>query len=181
VNLNAGPIWLNVACDYYQENGEYVALSAAAVGKICRVNNTHPATRKLVDIIFQQANTRLVPTPINVLHKVAEHNAIVKAQLAAIPLPHGLICGSKKDIVLSNLITSKNVVFYGMHFPSGKVVQPFNAVSHDRNYQDYSMNFREIDDEILVNGEPDSYRRVLADPNLYHFISDELILPTVSY
>jgi hypothetical protein len=141
-------------------------------------------TRKLVDHIWQNSEIKLEPVtyvPVGneneSVQKFIEHHAAIEAQLVvAGGMPGDLIGGTKKDVVLSNLIVDptrpNHVVIYGWHRLSGLPIQPLSNI-HINTYVDYSHGIRLIDSEIQIDDSLTTVQNVLKDAILYKVLSDE--------
>jgi hypothetical protein len=149
-------------------------------------------TRKLVDHIYSQADVQLAPVtymPVGnqneLVPKFVEHNTDIEAQLLAVGAELGqTIGGTKKDVVLSNLIIDPNrpdhVCIYGWHQLNGQPIQPLTNI-HVNTYVDYSHGIRLLDRRVTIDGEVQQATAVLQDPILYAILSDEsgrMVQPT---
>jgi hypothetical protein len=141
-------------------------------------------TRKLVDNIYQNCEVKLAPvtyTPVGnqneLVPKFIEHNAAIEQlRLAAGGQLGQLTGGTKKDVVLSNLIIDpakpNHVVIYGWHQLNGQPIQPLTNI-HINTYMDYSHGIRLLNNEILLDGQVKKITDILKDANLYKTLSDE--------
>lgn len=141
-------------------------------------------TRKLVDNIYTHCEIKLSPvtyTPVGnqneLVPKFIEHNTAITNQFnTAGGVPGDLTGGTKKDVVLSNLIIAPNrpdhVCIYGWHQLNGQPIQPLTNI-HIDTYVDYSHGIRFLNEEILLDGEVMSVENILKDQNLYKVLSDE--------
>ncbi|MDP3148656.1 MAG: T9SS type A sorting domain-containing protein [Ignavibacteria bacterium] len=138
---------------------------------------------KLVDDIYIHALVKLdsVTYPWSVesslVPKFIEHNAAIeKLRIAAGGVLGQLTGGTKKDVVLSNLIVDptrpNHVVIYGWHTLKGTPIQPLTNV-HINSYVDYSHGIRLLNTEMLVDGVITNIKTILADPVLYKMLSNE--------
>jgi hypothetical protein len=145
-------------------------------------------TRRLVDTIWARAAVKLRPQPIPPSAEMitvpvfAAHNDSVRQQraltLATEPLGK-LVGGGKKDLILSNQITTnlkagvpRPVVIYGWHYQNGVPIQPvYNG--HGETYADYSHGVRLLLDSMLIDGVPSRVTDCLRDPVLHPLVSDE--------
>jgi hypothetical protein len=145
-------------------------------------------TRKMVNDIYAAAPLKLAPAPIPpsaamiTVPVFAQHDSMVWAQrspeLAAYPLGT-LVGGTKKDVVISNLIrinlkpgVPKPVVIYGWHHLNGVPIQPlYNG--HEETYADYSHGIRLVQEAIQLDGLPTTVSAILQDANLAAILSDE--------
>lgn len=144
-------------------------------------------TRKLVDAIYSHAELKIPPHPLTedreTLSTFAQHQEILESQLQDLKGPHGrLIAGIKKDVVVSNELTSRHghVAIYGWHQPDGTPIQPLTTV-HVAEYVDYSHGVRLVSQYVLVDGKPMRMEKVLKDETLHTLLSDEGPLDTPFY
>jgi hypothetical protein len=145
-------------------------------------------TRKISNIIYQNAVVKMIPQPIPpskamITVPVFEmHNSIVQEQRKnSINLfPNGsLTAGNKKDVVISNKIVNEKglfrVVIYGWHKPDGRAIQPlYNG--HNTEHVDYSHGIRLIQNKLWVNGKKTSIQKILKSESLHPLLSDEGII-----
>jgi hypothetical protein len=138
-------------------------------------------TRKIVDAIFSQSAVTLKPEPLPAGDQMRStayyltHNRMIQEQRLALGCPLGeLISGHKKDVVMSNRLTSRpgKVAIYGWHRPTGVPIQPLSTV-HGSGYADYSHGIRLISTTALLDGHPCSIWAILEDPALAGVLSDE--------
>ena len=134
-------------------------------------------TRKIVDLIYQQSQTKLAPSfkqpgpQMESTAYIVSHNTTIDAMLSADP---GLIGGHKKDIVISNRLNTRpgKIAIYGWHRLNGKPVQPLSTVHH-KNYADYSHGIRLVSQIAFVNGKKVHIKNLLTDLKLSQALSDE--------
>lgn len=149
-------------------------------------------TRKLVNHIYTHADIHLAPVtyvPVGnqneTVAKFVEHNTAIEAQLVTAGATLGqLIGGTKKDVVLSNLIIDPSrpghVTIYGWHQLNGVPIQPLTNI-HVDTYVDYSHGIRFMKKEVLIAGNPAQAEVILQDPTYYTLLSDEsgrMVQPT---
>ncbi len=149
-------------------------------------------TRKLVDNIYINCAVKLQPVayaPVGnqneLVPKFIEHNTDIEAlRLAAGGQLGQLTGGTKKDVVLSNLIIDparlNRVVIYGWHQLNGSPIQPLTNIHYD-TYVDYSHGIRLLNGEFLLDGEVTAITDILSNPGLYKILSDEsgvMVQPT---
>jgi hypothetical protein len=134
-------------------------------------------TRKMVNVIYAQAQVKLEPKPLTEDREAVEtfvrHNEIIEQQRTGKPLGD-LVAGHKKDVVVTNRLKEKpnKVAIYGWHKPDGKPIQPL-FVGHADWYVDYSHGIRLIRKTMTVDGKPREIADVLRDPELSNLLSDE--------
>jgi hypothetical protein len=142
-------------------------------------------TRRMVDLIYQQASVRLAPQPLPAGEQMRSigyfrvHDALVREQRSAIgAAPGQLTAGHKKDVVLSARLWQQTdrVPIYGWHRGVGAPIQPLSTF-HGARYVDYSHGVRLVSDAVFVDGERRSLFDVLADAELAPLLSDEGPLP----
>ncbi len=140
-------------------------------------------TTRIVDAVFEQAPHHLEPAPLPPGPKMRSieyyfrHRRLIESQSADVP--HGeLVAGHKKDVVLTQRLTSKpnRIAIYGWHRPSGRPIQPLSTV-HAARYADYSHGVRPVWATVRVDGEERSIYDVLSDPALAPLLSDEGPIP----
>lgn len=134
-------------------------------------------TRRLVDMIHQQAKVRLEPIPLYA-HRdssviMRHHDLIIEGQRKG---RNGLISGIKKDVVLSSHEAWKGrthrVAIYGWHKTDGKPIQPLYT-GHVDWYVDYSHGIRLVSRKVRVNGRTMDYLSLLNHPLLKGLVTDE--------
>lgn len=194
---------VNVASDYFAV-GEPDAplrlpLTPLAAQRVADAFGMLLPTTKLVKAIHEQAGAKLsapaiTPNKNANLKQYAEHNAAIASELLSRSAPPGtLTSGSKKDVVIGNLLKKGKVLIYGWMrpiVPLGKDpqpmmtaswrVQPYSSV-HGDGYVDYSHGIRLVSREALLDGKPVDLASVLRHPTLSSLVSDEGPLRTVRY
>ena len=142
-------------------------------------------TRRIVDLIYQQASVRLLPQPLPAGDRMRStaylerHGALVERQRAASgATPGALTAGHKKDLVLSERLWQQpgRVAIYGWQRADGTPIQTLSTV-HGARYADYSHGVRLISQTVFVDGRATSIFDVLADVQLAPLLSDEVPLP----
>lgn len=138
-------------------------------------------TRKISDLIHKHSQLKFTPHPMTpdstmvTIPIFVRHDSIInKAHKKIKSYSCPLSAGHKKDIVISNRITEEpgRLFIYGWHYQNGEPIQPLSA-AHSINYVDYSHGVRLIRDEVLVDRQLYSLRKLLQDPILYKLFSDE--------
>jgi hypothetical protein len=160
--------------------------------KLADLFNMNMPTRKLVNNIYQNSLIKLVPVtyaPVGnqneLVPKFIDHNTAIQQQFTNAGGSLGdLTGGTKKDVVLSNLIIDPNrtnhVAIYGWHQLNGQPIQPLTNI-HINTYVDYSHGIRFLNSEFLLDNEVKNMEDILKDPILYKILSDEtgvMIQPT---
>lgn len=146
-------------------------------------------TTKMVDDIYLQAQTKLLPQPMsggkypNWQSRMmknefySEHQRLIEGQCRQRGHTDGmLVAGHKKDVVISNYLNNrpKNVVIYGWHDArnNGKPIQGYGW-SHENTYADYSHGIRLVSNRVQVDGKDMDIKEVLADKVLSELLSKE--------
>lgn len=168
------PDYLSVGTD---ADWARIPLTPMAAQKIADSFNCFLPTRKLVDLIYQQATVQLEPVPMYAFRDSSvtmwQHHLIIEGQRKG---RKGLIAGIKKDIVLSSKI-SRDVkpdreAIYGWHQLNGKPIQPLYS-GHINWWVDYSHGIRLIYRKIKVDGNDMDYIDILKHPVLKKLLCDE--------
>lgn len=159
------------------------------------LNCTLP-TRKMVNEIYAAAPCKFEPQPIPPSPEMTtvpvfnQHNSMVWTQRSAVLATHPLgtlVGGTKKDVVISNLIYNpkvggpqRPVVIYGWHKLDGTYWQPlYNG--HEETYADYSHGIRFVQMILTVNNSLKSINEILTSSSLYPILSDEGAIPIPRY
>lgn len=146
-------------------------------------------TRKMVDLIYQNAEIKLPPRPMRPgpqmtsTHYFHRHHEIIEQDLTQLSGNDGqLIAGHKKDVVQSRLLLNRPdaIAIYGWHQPTGRPIQPLSTVHHAA-YADYSHGIRMVANYIEIrykDGQVEvmSLDELLASRSLCHILSDEGVL-----
>ncbi len=135
-------------------------------------------TPKLVDKIYEAADIKLTPQPLQPGQKMVfngyflRHNDLIEQQND--PTKAVLVAGHKKDVVVTNrlIFRPNRVAIYGWHDPMGVPIQPVSLVHHN-HYADYSHGVRLVHTTMLVNGKPYPVADVLKDLDYHRFLSNE--------
>ena len=180
-------------CDYMaigsDEDYLYIPMTPSTAQYLAdRLDCTLP-TKKMVDIIYNNAGIKLAPQPIapspamTTVPVFRQHTDLVKQQISQIAYERSadsLIAGHKKDIIISNKIYSTDrayarVVIYGWHLSVNNPIQPvYNG--HDALYADYSHGVRLISNLAFINGDSVQVADILKDPNLAILLSHEGVI-----
>jgi hypothetical protein len=149
-------------------------------------------TPKMVYQIWEQSVNKLVPLPwgppynsdMLKTHRIITHNLRIQQQLKDKD-PFQLTSGHKKDIVLTNRLSPKNIMqkvaIYGWIQLNGKPIQPLNPKDHEITYKDYSHGVRLIAQDVVLNGKPARLEQILQDKNLSYLVSDDTPLNFTRY
>ena len=155
--------------------------------RLCDALGCTLPTRKMVNQIWTNAAVKLTPQPIPwspemvTVPVFAQENFMVRTQRNGFTnsTPLGaLVSGDKKDVVISTKIytnfsgPAKPVVIYGWHDTNGSPIQGLVNV-HEETYADYSHGTRLVQNDITVDGSPNTITNVLTSPALAALLSDE--------
>lgn len=187
IPLQAGVITLHVAPDYWgivEADGNFLRtpMLPGTAQKLCDQLDCILPTAKIIDLL-RDAGIRLhaYPQPPPRVSEKAYRTINEKNNAETQGVRNALWVGHRKDIVLSNKITSTRMAIYGWHGASGpNPIQPLSA-AHDRQYVDYSHGVRMISAICTVNGESMRVADVLRDSVLAKRISGEGVLKSVRY
>lgn len=166
-----------------------IPMSPIAAQRIADHTDCILPTTQMVDDIYHNAATKLLPQPMsggkypNWQQRMmknefySEHQRLVETQRNQKGHEHGmLLAGHKKDVVISNFLNShrQNVIIYGWHDArnKGKPIQGYGW-SHENTYADYSHGIRLIAGQAEVDGAAMSIGDILADPVLSVLLSKE--------
>ncbi|MFI5453216.1 hypothetical protein ACHMWN_13790 [Pedobacter sp. UC225_61] len=162
----------------------YMPMTPILAQRVANLLKCTLPTKKMVDLIYQNASIKLEPQPISPTKAMTTvpifitHNELVKMQLKPYLVQHKnteLTAGNKKDVVISNKIYTEKtpkVVIYGWHKLDGKAIQPLYN-KHTNTWADYSHGIRLIQNKVFMNGKKTTIAKVLADPILNLLLSDE--------
>lgn len=176
-----GTVW--VTSDYLAvgDSNDYVRMpmNPLTAQRIADLYGFSLPTKKLVDEIYKQAETKLKPENLAPSDKMvsvdylARHNAMIEAKLVS-GARGSLIVGHKKDLVLTNRLQDlrNRVAIYGWHRENGAAIQPLSLV-HNNLYADYSHGVRLVHGMMQVDGDLKPVAEVLQDPNLAPLLSEE--------
>ena len=170
----AAPDYLSVGTD---ADWARVCISPRAAQRIADSLHCFLPTRKITDLIYQQAAVKPEPVPMYAYRDSTptmwQHHLIIEGQRKG---RRGLIAGIKKDVVISGrLLQDKRtdrVAIYGWHQLNGQPIQPLYT-GHVFGWVDYSQGIRLISRWIRVEGKWMDYTAVLKDPLLRRLICDE--------
>ncbi len=162
----------------------YMPMTPILAQKVATLYKCTLPTKKIVDLIYQNASIKLEPQPIppsSAMTSITiflDHNELVNTQLKVFKEQHErseLTAGHKKDIIISNKIyteTTPKVVIYGWHKMDGKPIQPvYNK--HTNTWADYSHGIRLVQNLAYINGKKTTIAKILADKKLAQLLSDE--------
>jgi hypothetical protein len=168
----------------------FVPLTPMSAQRIADSLHCSLPTARMVDIIYNEAPLKLVPSPIppspamTTVPVFREHNRTVQAQrdLQVQRYPMGTLCaGYKKDVV----ITSANrlpghVAIYGWHTLAGRPIQPL-YVGHISSWVDYSHGIRLASTMVFVDSVETTISRVLQDTLHSRYINTEGVISNSRY
>jgi hypothetical protein len=139
----------------------------------------------MVDTIDAHATVKLEPQPMTENREspmtFLEHNRLIERQRTG-HASGELICGIKKDIVVTNRLQEKphRVAIYGWRKLDGSPIQPLTIV-HADTYADYSHGVRLIARRMMVDGKITTIDDVLKDASLCGLLSDEGVIEKARY
>ena len=159
------------------EDWARVPLTPMAAQQIADSFKCFLPTRKMVDLIYEQATVKLEPVPMYAFRDSSvtmwQHHLIIEGQRKE---KKGLIAGIKKDVVLSTKITRDSKpnreAIYGWHQLNGKPIQPLYT-GHINWWVDYSHGIRLVYNKIMVDGKEMNYIDVLKHPIYQKLICNE--------
>jgi len=154
-----------------------IPLTPMAAQKIADSFNCFLPTKKMVDLVYQQATVKLEPVPMYAFRDSSvtmwQHHLIIEGQRKG---RKGLTAGIKKDVVISGKILKDakpgRVAIYGWHQLNGKPIQPLYT-GHINWWVDYSHGIRLIYRKIKVDGKEMDYIDVLKHPLYKNLLCDE--------
>mgnify|MGYP006324210461 FL=1 len=154
-----------------------IPLTPMAAQKIADSFHCFLPTRKMVDLIYQQAAVKLEPVPMYAFRDSSvtmwQHHLIIEGQRKG---RRGLIAGIKKDVVLSGKISRdpkpNREAIYGWHQLNGNPIQPLYT-GHINWWVDYSHGVRLIYRKIKVDGKEMDYTDVLKHALYQKLLCDE--------
>lgn len=159
------------------EDWARVPLTPMAAQQIADSFECFLPTRKMVDLIYEQASVKLEPVPMYDFRDSSvtmwQHHLIIEGQRKE---KKGLIAGIKKDVVLSAKISRDSKpnreAIYGWHQLNGKPIQPLYT-GHINWWVDYSHGIRLVYNKIIVDGKEMNYIDVLKHPIYQKLICNE--------
>ncbi len=136
-------------------------------------------TTKLVDAIYEQADFKLTPKPMQAGSSMVttdyfwRHNMTIESQLHGFT-PGKLLAGHKKDVVVTNKLKVQptRVAIYGWHTSPKHPIQPLSLV-HGYRYADYSHGIRLVSQYMQIDGKAVFTGEILKDPALAGLLSNE--------
>jgi hypothetical protein len=168
------PDYLSIGTD---EDWARIPLTPMAAQKIADSFHCLLPTRKMVDLVYQQAAVKPEPVPMYAFRDSSvtmwQHHLIIEGQRKG---RKGLIAGIKKDVVISGKILNDarpgRVAIYGWHQLNGTPIQPLYT-GHINWWVDYSHGIRLIYRKIKVDGKEMDYTDVLKHPVYQKLLCDE--------
>ncbi|MBF0443090.1 MAG: hypothetical protein HQK54_14375, partial [Oligoflexales bacterium] len=140
-------------------------------------------TTKLVDEIYLQADIQIPPKAFPRGDEMVKndyflnHNREIESALSGMNYRDQLIAGHKKDVVITNKLTSplRNVAIYGWHERLGSFIQ-YLTTFHHKDYVDYSHGIRFISKTMYLDGKLVPIEEVLKLPNVAEMLSYEGVI-----
>ncbi len=168
------PDYLSIGTD---DDWARVPLTPMAAQRIADSFHCFLPTRKMVDLIYEQATLKPEPVPMYAFRDSSvtmwQHHLVIEGQRKG---RKGLIAGIKKDVVISGKILTDvkpgRVAIYGWHQLNGKAIQPLYT-GHINWYVDYSHGIRLVYEKISVDGKQMNYTDVLNHPLYKKLLCDE--------
>lgn len=168
------PDYLSLGTD---DDWARVPLTPMAAQKIADSFHCFLPTRKMADLIYEQATVKLEPVPMYAFRDSSvtmwQHHLVIEGQRKG---REGLIAGIKKDVVISGKMLTDakpgRVAIYGWHQLNGKAIQPLYT-GHINWYVDYSHGARLLYEKIFVDGKEMNYTDVLKHPLYKKLLCDE--------
>ncbi len=172
----------------------YIPMTPLAAQYLANHMDCSLPTKKMVDIIYNNAAIKLAPQPIppsdsmTTVSVFKQHTDSIEQQMMQMEMDRSVdkaIAGHKKDIIISNRIysankTSGSVVIYGWHLGKNKPIQPvYNG--HHAHYADYSHGTRLISKLAFLNGDSILVDTILKDRNLSILLSSEGVISKPNY
>ena len=185
-------------CDYMAIGSDqdylYIPMTPSTAQYLADQLNCTLPTKKMVDIIYHNAEIKLAPQPIPPSDQMTtvpvfmQHTDSIKQQISQLGLnrsANNIIAGHKKDIIISNKIYSPDrnydrVVIYGWHLSENNPIQPvYNG--HIAEYADYSHGVRFIANIAFLNGDSTHIDSILKSTSLSSLLSDEGVISKPYY
>lgn len=168
------PDYLAIGTD---EDWARIPLTPMAAQKIADSFHCFLPTRKMVDLIYQQAIVKPEPVPMYAFRDSSvtmwQHHLIIEGQRKG---RKGLIAGIKKDLVISGKIARdpkpNREAIYGWHQLNSIPIQPLYT-GHINWWTDYSHGIRLISEMIIVDGKKMNYIEVLKHPLYRQLLCDD--------
>ncbi len=176
------PDYLSVGTD---NNWARIPLTAMAAQKIADSFNCFLPTRKIVDLIYQQAIVKLKPVAMFAFRDSSvtmwQHHLIIEGLRKG---RKGLIAGIKKDVVISGSILrnmkQNREAIYGWHQLNNKPIQALYT-GHINWWVDYSHGVRLIYKKIIVDGKELDFTDVMKSSIYKNLVCDEDYCDFFSY
>ena len=198
VNGKSYELLFSVTYDYIAIGSDadylYIPMTPSTAQYLADRLNCSLPTKKLVDLVYANAEIKLKPQPIppsDLMTTVPifwQHTDSVKRQVFQMGhdrLADKIFAGHKKDIIISNNINSTDggsdsVIIYGWHLDENNPIQPV-YYGHAASYADYSHGVRFIAKPAFVNGDLIQVDAILKDPNLSILLSGEGVIKKPYY
>lgn len=163
-----------VAADVLKAQGIRIPLWPTTAQRIADRFGAMLPTKKLVDVIYRNADVRLAPQSVqphgtvtrNSLAAIAEYDAMINRNIAG---RGGLIANAKKDVITGRTPSEKavgpdpRVTIYGWIRSNGTALQDVAWV-HAITYLDASHGIRLVSRTAYLNGVPTPIESLFADP-----------------
>jgi hypothetical protein len=163
-----------------------VPMNLLSAERISRSFSFRLPTKKMVDLIYENASIKLRPRPMRPGQQMTttpyfqRHDRIINQQLGRYSFqPSQLVAGHKKDVVQTNRLRIKPgaIAIYGWHRSQNKPIQPLSTV-HVAEYADYSHGIRLVANQVEIRYRDNHVTRtsldaLLKSDSLCHWLSDE--------
>lgn len=182
IEYQVSPDYLSIGSD---DDFVRMPMLPATAQRIADAMNCILPTKKMVDDIDAHATLRLSPQPLTQNREspltFLQHQQLIQQQLAGRPIGQ-LICGIKKDIIITNHLKEHPhcVAIYGWRKLDGQPIQPLYC-KHLDTYTDYSHGVRLIKNDVILDGKATTLQAVLADPSFCELVSDEGMIQSARY
>jgi hypothetical protein len=162
-----------------------IPMTPALAQKIADHYHCFLPTRKMVNDIYEQASVKLEPMPLtearDSFKTFYQHHLLIEKERNG---RSGIIAGIKKDVVISDKITSglktNKVAIYGWHKLDGNPIQPLYT-GHVDWYVDYSHGIRLVSRTIYIDEKKYDYTEILKNEHWKKILSDEVTTEFVRY
>ena len=182
IDHNGNEITLCVSPDYLAlgQNADFVRfpLGLSKAYELLGSYGMILPTRKIVDLIYEQADLRVAPRFMTASPQMSstdyinQHNNRIRTQVS--DLNFDILAGHKKDVVISNRLNTRpnRIAIYGWHEAIGDPIQPLSTIHH-KEYADYSHGIRFVSQVAFLNGNEINIKDLLTDSRYSGALSDE--------